>query len=47
MGAISAVRWESMKAFDPAGFSHFDIMNDDIYPSDLASDGNERRRIST
>jgi hypothetical protein len=31
-----------MKVFDPAGFSHFDIVNDDIYPSDLASDGKRK-----
>jgi hypothetical protein len=37
MAANPAVRWESMKTFDPAGFSQFDIVNDDIYPPDLPS----------
>lgn len=42
MAAIPAVQWESMKAFDSAGFSHFDIVNDDIYPSDLPFDGKRK-----
>jgi hypothetical protein len=44
MAATAAVQWESMKTFDPAGFSKFDIVNDDIFPAQLPASEKQKLR---
>ena len=45
--AAATVRWESMKLFDPAGFARFDLVNDDVYPSNISTSEQQKLRDLT
>ena len=45
--AAAIVRWESMKLFDPTGFARFDLINDDIYPSNMSNSEQQKLRDLT